>query len=221
MSENITKEFVFTAPNDDFNVEGTTYREISTTYRGADTIWIYVDINTGKNPQFMSEGDLPDPTNTWRHRSVLLTADNPNHVLLMDLLSTSRGHTNNTEYNEQLNQIGDISGAPNYMFSFSDFEEPSAVRYYDIKETHVDENGVVTYAYFPPIDLDRYKEFIKSIIFNKIQQTEEKLKDPVVLEIPSAIDRCNRYISILKYADEILLETTKPWKVIVPDIHEV
>lgn len=221
MSEKIIKEFTFTAPTADYVTEGSAERQITTEYKGADSIWIYVDVETGKNPQFVSEGDLPDPTDTWRHRSVLLDANNSNHVLLMDLLSGSKGHLNNEEYSEQLNEAGDITEAPDFIFKYSELKEPSAVRYYDLEETHVDNNGIVTYAYQTPVDIESYKSWLQSIIFQKIIDTEEKLKDPVVIETPAAVNRCNRYIAILNYAKDVLLENTQPWKIIVPDLHQV
>jgi len=221
MSEKITKEFAFAAPDTDYVVEGAGEREITSTYKGADTIWAYVDVNTGKEPQFVSEGDLPDPTTTWRHRSVLLSADNPNHILLMDLLSNSRGHTNTDEYTIELNSAGDIEGAPNFVFTHSDLVEPEASRYYDLDETHVDENGVVTYQYFDPKDLEFDINEVEFMLEQEILKTEERKKDPVVIETPGAIERCDRHVAVLTYAKDVLLQTVKPWKIVFPGIHEV
>lgn len=221
MSEKITKEFTFTAPDTDYVVDGAGERQITTTYRGSDKIWAYVDVNTGKEPQFVSEGDLPDPTTTWRHRSVLLSADNPNHILLMDLLSNSKGHSKTEEHTIELNSAGDIEGAPNFVYKHTDLVEPEASRYYDLLETHVDENGVVTYQYFPPKDLEFDKATVDFMFLQEILKTEERKKDPVILETPGAIERCDRHIAVLTYARDVLLETEKPWKIAVPGIHEV
>lgn len=221
MSKKITKKFTFTAPDADYVVDGATERKITSTYKGLSCIWVYVDVNTGKSPQFVSDGDLPDPTTTWRHRSVLLNADNPNHILLMDLLSSSKGHTNNKEYTIELNSAGDIKDAPEFIFRHSDLEEPPANRYYDLDKTHIDEKGVVTYEYLDNKDEEFHLDNIEFMIEQEILKTEEKKKDPVVIETPKAIERCNRHIAVLQYAKDVLLKTVKPWKIAIPGIHEV
>lgn len=222
MSEKIIKEFTFDAPDTTYIIEGAGTRQITTTYKGVDTIWAYVDVNTGKNPIFVSEGDLPDPTDTWRHRSVLLSANNENHILLMDLLSSCRGHSKNEEFTETFNEPGDIEGAPEYVFEDTDLIEPPANVYYDINETHIDENGVITYKYLDPEDLVTFRKNLIQAVENVILSTEEKLKDPVVMETPAAVDRCNRHIAILTYLKDVLLVSSiDPRRLVLPLIHQI
>jgi hypothetical protein len=222
MSENITKEFTFDAPEGPYVVEGAGTRQITTTYKGADTIWVYVDVDTGKNPMFVSEGDMPDPTDTWRQRSVLLDANNDNHILLMELLSSSRGHTDWEEYTTYHNEAGDIEGAPEYVFTDIDLVNPPSFRYYDQDETHIDENGVITYAYKQPEDMDVFRQNYIIGVAMRIQATQEMLKDPVIIETPAALARCNRHIAVLTYLKDVLLESSiDPRTLDCPDLHEV
>lgn len=221
MSEKIIKEFTFDAPVESYSIENSMLRKITSTYKGLSKIWVYVDVNTGKSPQFVSDGDLPDPTTTWQHRSVLLDSNNPNHVLLMDLLSTSRGHSKTEETTEQLNTPGEIVGATEFVFYYTDLEEPPANRYYNLDEIHVDENGKVTYK-LDNFDVTPIKWGLTNTLNYEISNAELKLKDdPVVVESSAAVARLNRYIAVLTFARDTLLEREHPWKIVVPRIADV
>lgn len=218
--------FSYDAPASHWYDADAAIRQINSKYKGAETVWVYVDVDTGKNPQFVSEGDLPDPTTTWRQRSVLLNANNPNHILLMDLLTWSKGHTlvytDDDCITENVTTAGDIEGAPDFVFQYTDLAEPPAIRYYRVAETHIDESGVVTYEWDTEEKVNR--QAVYNSAFGLRNQTENMMKDPVVISVPAALAQCQRHIAVLNYAMENLLheESTIPaYKVILPLVHEV
>lgn len=213
------KQFTYQAPRKFREGDQSDLIDIISSYKGSESIWIYVEKDTGKNPTFVSEGDLPDPTTTEKLRSVKLSADNDNHILLMDLLSTSRGHNQTEEITETIIAKGDIAGAPNFQMSFTDLKYHPASEYYDLSETHVSETGVVTYKLMPNFDIT-WEGVIDGINF-MLSQSEEKTRDPLVLETPAALARYQRHIAVLTHIKDNIANTVCPLKVPVPMPHEV
>lgn len=216
MSEKITKEFTFEAPEKMYDLSSGKTRTISSTYRGASEIWIYVDLDTGLNPQFVSEGDLQDPTTTWRHRSILLSAENPNHILLMDLLKNSTGHETE-ELVENLTSPGDVPLNPNLVFSYRYPKHPSASEVFDLSKTRIDENKVIHYEWSGPKGMTK-EEFLETIRVHKLR-TEETLRDPLVISNPNAKNMYTKFLAVLDYIKDDLLERVEPWKIPIPLIH--
>ncbi len=194
-------------------------REISSTYRGAESIWIYVNQDDGRNPQYMSEGDLPAPQNTDKYRAVLLQASNPNHVVLMDVLANSKGHNHLEMTTEYLNELGDIPEAPDFQFSHTMYKYPSASMTYELTESMVTEDDEVI-MFFKQNTLSW--DMLNMNLYNLITEAEDKLEDPMVLDIPAIKDRYTRYIAILKYVlVELQEENVSPFKINIPQINKV
>lgn len=219
MSKKITKQFSFDAPEKNNDFKSNAKKTVNSVYRGASDIWIYVDTNTGLNPQFVSTGDLPDPTNTWRHRSVLLDAENSNHILLMDLLSGSTAHES-VEITEIFNQPGDVSLNPQVVFSYTSKEHPSAIEVFDIANTRVDEKGVVHYEWKKTADGLTKEDLLETIRVHKLK-TEELLRDPIIFANLSAKETYEKFIAILDYIKDDLIERVEPWKIAIPQLHEI
>jgi len=213
------KEYTFKAPRKYREGSQEDLVDITTAYKGAESIWIYVDKQTGKNPTFVSEGDLPDPTTTERLRSFKLFADNPNHIMLMDMLTYSKGHTQLDEEIENIIKKGDIPEAPDFELNYVDLKYHSARDYYDRSETHVEEDGTITYVLRPNFSI--LWEPIIGTIDMMISQSIEKTKDPLVLEVPKALARYQRHIAILTYIKNNLANNICPLKVPLPGAHEV
>ncbi len=219
MSEKITKEFSFEAPIENYHFESSDKKTINSTYRGASDIWIYVDQETGLNPQFVSEGDLPDPTDTWRHRSVKLDSNNTNHILLMDLLAGSTAHQSN-EVTEYFNQPGDVPLNPEYVFSYTDLENPSASDTFDVKRTRIDENNVVHYEWHQSHPGLTKNDLLELVRVHKLR-TEELLRDPLISTNVSAKAMYEKFIAILDYVNDNLVDRIDPWKISIPLVHEL
>jgi hypothetical protein len=107
------------------------------------------------------------------------------------------------------------------VFSYTDLVEPPAHRYYNLDETYIDETGSITYA-FNNIDTPHFKWGLINTLNHEISNTELKLKDdPVIIESPAAVARLTRYIAVLTFAKDTLLEREHPWKIVVPRISDV
>jgi hypothetical protein len=213
----MVKSFSFEAPKEYLNTSGSDLKIIETEYNGADTVWIYVDKDTGRNPCFVSIGDLPSPGDTPAKRAILLDSDNPNHIILMDMLKNSTGHICNDEFTEYLNMEGDIPEAPTFRYSYTTRIHQNTLHTYELKESVVDENNHVTYQWKSPHVT--WKEFLIGLEQNIIQ-AELKLKDPIIIDIPAAVSRYQRYIAILKYARDNFADVG-PWKIGIPGVHEI
>jgi hypothetical protein len=219
MSEKITKSFTFQAPKKMYDLESNDMKTVTSTYKGAADIWIYVDADTGLNPQFMSEGDLPDPTCTEKYRSMLLSADNDNHIILMDMLKGSTGH-NSEEIIEYFNEAGDVSLNPNLVFSNKMLVDSSAFETFDIKKTKIDENNIVYYHYRTSEEHYNKEEFLEIVRVFKLR-TEEYLRDPLISTNPAAKAVYEKFIAILDYINDDLIERVEPWKIAIPQLHEL
>ena len=219
MSEKITKPFSFQAPKKMYDLESNEKRTITSTYKGAADIWIYVDAKTGLNPQFMSEGDLPDPTCTEKYRSVWLSADNENHIVLMDVLKGSTGHEHE-EITEYFNEPGDVPLNPNFVFSHTMFTNPSAFETFDRAKIRIDEDNVVYYEGYRGAEGLTKEEMLELVRVFKLR-TEEYLRDPVVFTNSGAKETYEKFIAILDYIKDDLIERVEPWKIAIPQLHEI
>lgn len=214
------KSFKFLAPLEYLSTSKEQTKEVTSTYKGAETIWIYVDKDTGKNPQFVSEGDLPDPTDTETRRSVLLDANNENHILLMDILANSRGHTHEDGWvTEYLNEEGDIPDNPTYRFEYTTYATHDAVHTYDYNSIIVDENNVVSCLEFcnpPSTDWNPAKIRLES----DIVAFTERLNDPMIASFPEVKSKFQQYISLLKFILDNFVDKVPIWKVTIPLYHD-
>lgn len=218
MSKKITTQFSFEAPEKEFEIESNITKTVASSYRGAETIWIYVDVDTGLNPQFVSEGDLPDPTTTDRHRSILLDSTDATHVILMDLLSGSRAHESQ-EVVEYFNQAGDVPLNPNFIFSHVSTAHPCTCEVFDVTKTRIDNDNVIHFAWKSAQGLTK-EELLEMIRVHKLR-TEELLRDPAIFTNQAASDMYTRFIAVLDYIKNDLIERVEPWKIAVPQVHEL
>lgn len=209
------------APKVYLDTVGAELKEVESLYKGAETVWIYVDKDTGRNPQFVSEGDLEDPTDTETRRSVLLSANNPNQIILMDILAGSRAHPHTSGwFTENLNNEGDVPNNPTWVFKYTTYVDHDTVHTYERSGIVVDEAGVVSYTAWKEPFLNSW-EHAELRLKMDILDCENQLKDPVVMEIPSMKARYERYISLLKYIQENFVNKIPVWKVEIPLIHQV
>lgn len=215
----MTTPFTFKAPRKFREGDQSDLIDITTSYKGAETIWVQLDKSTRKSPSFASEGDLPDPGEHERFTWVLLSADNPNHIMLMDMLSNSRGHDTSDEITETVIAKGTIPEAPNFELTYTDLRYHSAYDYYDLEETHVSESGVVTYKLRPNIDTS-WDQIMPGIRL-MLEESRQKTKDPIVLEIPAALARYQRHIAVINYIIDNFADKINPYKVVIPFANEV
>ena len=218
MREKIIKNFTFESPLKMYDVESKSTRLINSTYRGAKEIWVYVDVETGLNPFFVSEGDLPDPTTTWKHRSILLNSENQNHIILMDMLKNSTGHESE-EITEYFNKAGDVSLNPNFVFSYTMPKNPSSSETFDILKTKIDENNIVHYHWKSAIGLSK-DELLEIVRVHKLK-SEEILRDPIIYGNIHTKESYTKFIALLDYITTDLINRIEPWKISIPLIHEL
>lgn len=207
------KEFTYNAPKEYLDTSGTDLKEVTTTYHGAETIWVFVDKETRGNVRFVSDGDLPEPTPINNDCAVKLSSDNPNHIILMDMLSSSNGHSHTQQIDEELNQVGDIKGAEDFVFVYTRPEHHDTFHTYELKDTTVSESGVVTYQWKAPHITWEVSERIVTL---RLAESMDKLKDPVVSVSPEATKKYQRHIALLEYIRDNFVGKVGAWKVNIP-----
>lgn len=221
MANKIEKPFTFMAPKEYLDTSGTDLKEIQSVYKGADTIWITVDADTGKNPEFSSEGDLDPLPDVGNRIHILLSAENPNHIILMDVLAGSRGHPHNEGWiTETLNEPGDVPDNPEWVFTYKTYADHDASHAYEKSEITVTRDGLVSYPVWKQPFITSW-EYASERIKMDISYCEDKLKDPLVMEIPSLKGRYTRYKSLLKYIQDNFVDKVPIWKVEIPLIDQV
>jgi hypothetical protein len=213
------KEFKYKSPRIIYDIESSDLVDITSLYRGLETIWIYVDATTRKNPQFVSDGELPKPDDHKQLTAIKLDAHNENHIILMDMLKNSTAHPHTEEVTIYLNELGDIPGAPEYQFSHTYSKYLKSVVTYDTENTYIDNENVVHYSYRGFNGGTWYDREVSINLL--IGEITEKLKDPLVLEIPAAKVRYERYLAVITYMKENLMHKVHPWLVTTPAPSEV
>lgn len=206
------KQFTFQAPSEYLGDTSTNLKTITASYTGAPTIWVSVNKETHKVITFSGEGTLPKPENTDEVFYVKLDQENPNQVILMDMLATSRNHNYGPIIQETIHTFTDLG----YTIVYPRWTNEDTQHTYELQDTLVSEEGVVTYAWkIPHITLDQIKEAV-NIRISVYSQEYDKAT------LPSRRLRYEKALEILRWIKANILDgSVKAWKINLPEAEEL
>ena len=206
-------KFTYLAPND-YNDLTSGFRTIESEYTGPADFKVHVNAVTRKidrGVEFDHDGspechggsdNSPDDA-----QMILLHSHNPNHIVLMAMLTGCEDH-----YAE--NQVEVICAQ--YNMVYQRHEPPTADHTYDLKNVTIDENGVVTYPWYQ-LDMSW------NMLVNQIRSHKTAIRERQRVDVltQSQHDKADRCCEILDYILLNEIGKNTPWKVALPDIHSV
>lgn len=206
------KQFTFQAPSEYLGNTASNLKTITGNYTGAPTIWASVDKQTQKVVTFSGEGTLPKPDDTDNIFYIKLDQENPNQVILMDMLRTSKGHDFGPIVDEVIHDFTDLG----FTIKYPRWTNEDTNHTYQLSDVTVSENGVVTYPWkVPHITLDQIKEAVSNRI---TLYTEEFSKSTIA----SRRARYEKALEILRWIKLNILDgSVSPWKINLPEADEL
>jgi hypothetical protein len=206
------KQFTFQAPSEYLGDTTSNLKTITGNYTGSPTIWISVDKQTHKVITFSGEGTLPKPADTDTIEYIKLDQENPNQVILMDMLYTCNGHDHGPVINETIHTFSDLG----YSIVYPRWTNEDTQHTYQLSDVTVSDQGVVTYPWkVPHITLDQIKEAV-NIRISVYNQEYEKAT------LASRRSRYEKALEILRWIKNNILDgSVKPWKINLPDAEEL
>lgn len=206
-------KFTYLAPNE-YNDLTSGFRTIESEYLGPADFKVHVDPITRtvtKGVEYDHDGcphchggsdNSPDDA-----EMVYLHSHNPNHIVLMALLTNCEDHVAE-------NQVEVV--CEKYNMVYQRHEPPAPDHTYDLRKVTIDENGVVTYPWY---QLDVSWEKIVDVAKGHKNMIRERQRVDVLTDAQHA--RADYCCEIIDYI--ILNEVSKnhPWKIAFPDIHSV
>jgi hypothetical protein len=206
------KQFTFQAPSEYLGDTTSNLKTIIGNYTGALTIWASVNKVTHKVITFSGEGTLPKPEDTDIVFYVKLDQENPNQVILMDMLRTSKGHDLGPIIEETIHDFPDLG----FTIKYPRWTNEDTQHTYQLSDVTVSEDGVVTYPWrVPHITIDQIKEAVNNRI---TLYTEEYNKSTIA----SRRTRYEKALEILRWIKANILDgSVKPWKINLPEADEL
>jgi hypothetical protein len=205
-------KFTYLAPNE-YNDLSSGFRTVESEYNGPADFKVYIDPITrkiNKGVEFDHDGpccfggtdNSPDDA-----EMVYLHSHNPNHIVLMALLTNCEDHI-------AINKVEVV--CEQYNMQYQRYEPPAPDHTYSFKDCTIDENGVVTYPWYVlDVTWDKLVAQAKS---HKNMIRERQRVDVLTQSQHDKADYCCEIIDYI-----IINEVSKnhPWKIAFPDIHSV
>jgi len=206
-------KFTYLAPNE-YNDLTSGFRTIESEYLGPLDLKVHVNLETRKidrgveydhdgHPEVHGGSDnSPDDA-----EMIYLHSHNPNHIVLMALLTNCEDHT-------AVNQVEVV--CEKYNMVYQRHEPPAPDHTYDLKNVTIDTNGVVTYPWYQLAI--SWEMIVKNAKSHKEMIRERQRVDILTEAQHQRADYCCEIIDYI-----LLNEVSKnhPWKVAMPDIHSV
>jgi hypothetical protein len=203
------KQYTYKAPTEYLDTTGSDLKDVTTEYRGAPSIVVACHADTGLVIGFVSTGELPAPENTDTIVYYLLSEENPNQVILMDMLDGCKASIGAATKTETIHIFDN-----GYKIEYTQPVNQNALHTYELREVTISNTGVVTYPWKKPhISRETFELSLKDYI----NETTNK-----ILQFGSPVLRAP-YEKLL----EILLwiktnsNSISPWKINVPTIDDV
>jgi hypothetical protein len=202
-------KFTYVAPND-YNDLTTGFRTIESEYVGPLDFKVYVDKNTRKldrGVEYDHDGCNGCDNSPDDCESILLHSHNPNHIVLMAMITGHEGHS-------AVNQVETV--CEQYNMVYQRHEPPTVMHTYDLRNCTIDTNGVVTYAWYQ-LEVS-WEMLVRQGMSHKAGIRERQRVDILTAEQHTKADYC---CEIIDYV--ILNEVSKnqPWKIAWPLLDQI
>lgn len=162
------KQYTYNAPLEIYDTSPTTTKSIVANYLGLPLIWISVDKSTNKIINFVSDGELPQPDEKDNIRYQLLSQENPNHIIAMDMLYGCKGQINTDSTDELIHTFTN-----GFEIRYSRPQDPDAIHTFDMQNLVINQQGVITYNWCPPFVNDQ--DFRNNILIS-IEEANKALQ---------------------------------------------
>lgn len=203
------KQYTYSAPLEIYDTNPSTLKTITANYTGLPTIWVSVDKQTNKIINFVSDGTLSEPGEKETIKYYLLSQENPNHIIAMDMLDNCKGRINTNNSDELIHTF-----ANGFKIRYIRPEDPDALHTFDRDNLVIDSAGVITYPWRPP---HITKEMFNAGVLGYIEYVNNELN---TLGVSGSISKKAAYEKVL----EVLIwvrdntENIKPWKINLPTL---
>jgi hypothetical protein len=201
------KQFTYQAPLEIYDTSPSQLKTITANYTGLPTIWIAVNKQDNIVLSFISDGELPQPEDKPEIRYQLLSQENPNQVILMDMLDNCKGPINTNNVEELIHTFSN-----GFEIKYTRPEDPDTLHTYDRPNVTINQDGLVTYPWRPgPID----QELFYQGLIVQIDEYTAKLQSLG----PAGSTRLRTiYTKVLEVLTWVRDNTSniKPWKINLP-----
>jgi len=205
-------KFTYLAPNE-YNDLTSGFRTVTSEYHGPHDFKIRVNKQTrivdgteyDHNGHPEIHGGTYDSDDT--HDQIYLHSHNPNHIALMAMICNHEDHTAD-------NQVETV--CEKYNMVYQRHEPPALDHTYDLRKCTVDENGVVTYAWW---QLTFSWEMLINQGKSHRAQIAERLSRDILTQ--EQRDKGNYCLEIIDYVVLNQISKKYPWKVAWPMMDQV
>lgn len=207
-------KFTYKAPVE-YNDLASGFRTVESEYHGPHDFKVLVDALTHQiaSVEFDHDGDLAVHNGTDASEGndecymIYLHSHNPNHIVLMALLTNHEGHVAN-------NKIEIV--CEKYNMVYQRHEPPAVDHVYNLKKITINRAGVVTYPWWK---MDSTWENLVAQGKSHRNTIKERLRVDILTQ--NQVDKANYCVEIIDYVILNEVSKTHPWKVAWPDIHSV